>query len=389
MHPNPQTSNRIVALINKVLPGEILAEILTHTVVCSHSDSNVEQCFAGPVGHPFLSKITSIHHHQCISTPDPLLLSQVCSQWRDIILHMPMLWVSIAIISYPGERLLQLLKLWLARSGQLPISIFFLHHRFGEVRSGFHKSFVSLFQLLAYHAARWRAIDLDIYDLHSPNTPACLEQFISPNSLTSLESVTLNIVGPSMLFVNDITGHFFRSNSLHTLKWASGDVYIRNLRVLPPWSQMRFLELLKIWDTKIILTAISASEKLESLHIGECTISEVDNITVTLPNLQILRLTGINNLSCLLDKLTFPGLRALFLKDTINIRAPHSTWDTIESLLLRSGCPLARFSLIDKAIRHNEERLIQHLSSPVFYSLTELTLASLTLVDRLISGLVY
>ncbi|KAF8971258.1 hypothetical protein BDZ97DRAFT_1788578 [Flammula alnicola] len=338
--PHPQTSNDILPLINEVLPDDILAEILTHSVVCSHSHSKLEQigerCTPAPVDRSLISKVTSIYHHHCISTPDPLLLSQVCSRWRDQ---------------------LQLLQLWLARSGQLPISIFFRHHEDA-------KSFRSLFQLLS-------SIDLIIYKDGSADTPARIEEFISPNSLKSLEY-------PS--FVDDFARILFQSSSLHTLKWGSASIYHR---VPPSWLQLRSIELFKFNLTT--LTAISACKQLEKLHIIDCTIYEMGT------NNAFLRLisTGMNTSPLSpMDNITVLILRALFLKHVVHIREPHSTWDAVKEMLLRSACSLEKFSFIDKSIRFSEE----HLSSPVFSrtsenTLVELTLASLMLLDRVISRL--
>ncbi|KAF8971250.1 hypothetical protein BDZ97DRAFT_1788539, partial [Flammula alnicola] len=374
-------SNHILPSINEVLPDDILAEILTHSVVCSHSYSKVEQtgerCTPSPEDR---SKVTSIHHHCCISTPDPLLLSQVCSRWRGLILHTPRLWDSIAIISYPGAHQLQLLQLWLARSGQLPISIFFLHHRCAEVRSGFLQSFRSLFQLLSSHAARWRAIDLSIYKYEGADTLARIGEFITPNSLKSLESVSVNITGRDPPFVDDFARILFQSSSLHALKWGSASIYHR---VPPPWFQLRSIEL---FDFSLhTLTAISACKQLEELHIINGRIHEMgtNNACITLPNLQVLRLTSTWMTTSPSFPITVPSLRALFLMHVVDLLEPHSTWDAVKEMLLRSACSLEKFSFIDKSIRFSEE----HLSSQVFSSLTELTLASLMLLDRVISRL--
>ncbi|KAJ7513061.1 hypothetical protein B0H11DRAFT_2268038 [Mycena galericulata] len=48
----------------------------------------------------------------------PLLLAQVCQQWRQIALDMPRLWRSLAFIDSSS---VEILKIWLSRAGSLPL----------------------------------------------------------------------------------------------------------------------------------------------------------------------------------------------------------------------------------------------------------------------------
>ncbi|KAJ7735589.1 hypothetical protein B0H14DRAFT_2205974, partial [Mycena olivaceomarginata] len=49
----------------------------------------------------------------------PLLLAQICRQWRDLSPGMPTLWTSIWFVAPSRE----LLELWLSRAGNLPLTI--------------------------------------------------------------------------------------------------------------------------------------------------------------------------------------------------------------------------------------------------------------------------
>ncbi|KAJ6533040.1 hypothetical protein B0H19DRAFT_877038, partial [Mycena capillaripes] len=50
----------------------------------------------------------------------PLLLAQICRQWRQIALHTPALWRCLLL---EDGRPVELLHLWLSRCGNLPISL--------------------------------------------------------------------------------------------------------------------------------------------------------------------------------------------------------------------------------------------------------------------------
>ncbi|KAJ7186469.1 hypothetical protein C8R46DRAFT_880640, partial [Mycena filopes] len=60
--------------------------------------------------------------------PTPLLLCRICRHWRQIALSTPRLWRAISLMLIPSTearaaRVLNLLQLWLARSGRYPLSI--------------------------------------------------------------------------------------------------------------------------------------------------------------------------------------------------------------------------------------------------------------------------
>ncbi|KAJ7755541.1 hypothetical protein B0H16DRAFT_716960 [Mycena metata] len=75
----------------------------------------------------FVTSLASTHNAIIASREAPLLLCQVCSDWRKIAFTTPRLWSSLHVV-VPTEPQLQdtifsLAQQWLARSGILPLSL--------------------------------------------------------------------------------------------------------------------------------------------------------------------------------------------------------------------------------------------------------------------------
>ncbi|KAJ7680021.1 hypothetical protein B0H17DRAFT_1077139 [Mycena rosella] len=65
-----------------------------------------------PSGHRYPSPLNA-----------PLLLTQICRQWREFCLDTPNLWSSIAMADGCGAGCVQLLKQWLSRARNRPLTI--------------------------------------------------------------------------------------------------------------------------------------------------------------------------------------------------------------------------------------------------------------------------
>ncbi|KAJ7765516.1 hypothetical protein DFH07DRAFT_810901 [Mycena maculata] len=78
----------------------------------------------------------------------PLLLAQICRQWREICLDTPILWASIQ----PAIGSVELLKMWLARSKNCPLT--FSLKTWDSVRA------TALMDGMMSHCARWKDVCL-------------------------------------------------------------------------------------------------------------------------------------------------------------------------------------------------------------------------------------
>jgi len=97
--------------------------------------------------------------------PFPLLVSHVHRHWREVALQSPGLWTNIYIGDH--SKSMALLDLYLKRSRTQPLDVEMTHTR----ASGFCENetsdiYISLFNMLARHAVRWRSFNFHV-DLYS------------------------------------------------------------------------------------------------------------------------------------------------------------------------------------------------------------------------------
>ncbi|KAF7375559.1 F-box domain-containing protein [Mycena sanguinolenta] len=115
-----------VALRNRLSELDALISSLT-------TERQRLQDVAGTIFYPVLSlpvEITAEIFQRCIpgqsnlgksSTEAPWVLAQICRQWRQIALDTPHLWQSL--LFRDGEASIELLRLWLYRSGNLALNL--------------------------------------------------------------------------------------------------------------------------------------------------------------------------------------------------------------------------------------------------------------------------
>ncbi|KAF8956696.1 hypothetical protein BDZ97DRAFT_2079667 [Flammula alnicola] len=107
-------------------------------------------------------RLLSDHPYDKADWSPSLLLASVCKIWREIALATPRLWASANIFLYNSDlrgSQAELVKQWLDRSGQLPLSInlttgFPGYHRVQE------KSFLPLFYIVRQYSHRWHSLTL-------------------------------------------------------------------------------------------------------------------------------------------------------------------------------------------------------------------------------------
>ncbi|KAF8151609.1 hypothetical protein B0H34DRAFT_728311 [Crassisporium funariophilum] len=134
--PTPSTSPILSTTVQ--LPPEIMAQIFA--TIC-HADWYIFP----PEKNPH-KKMT------------PLVLGQVCGEWRAIIWSTPFIWshvyLNLSATRYSVQ--VELLADWLARSGVCPLTIKLLFEEEGDWTDRLP---MELIQLLACNAHRWRAIN--------------------------------------------------------------------------------------------------------------------------------------------------------------------------------------------------------------------------------------
>ncbi|TFK38420.1 hypothetical protein BDQ12DRAFT_683636 [Crucibulum laeve] len=183
----------------------------------------------------------------------PLLLCQICSTWRNIVLRMPDLWNALSIRAKNGhgissDKLKELAKLWLQRGRSQPLTLDFHMPEF-NIRAFDGYDARSNFVQEVLIAPLERVIDLNIHSRskfelyplfqHPANGVPQLETLvlIISHGCSSIEPVAVFAKAPKLRRVSIYTG--FISNSLS--------------QFMLPWKQLTHLYLggqylsLKIW----------------------------------------------------------------------------------------------------------------------------------------------
>jgi hypothetical protein len=142
-----------ISILN--FPLEIQGEIFTH----AHRDNSNDEALLLPV---------------------EVILSHVCSEWRNIAIHMPILWTAFKFDSRRrASAPIDKLEEYLLRSKTQLLELFFNYEEFDE---DYGKLFAQLVEIAVVHAERWRRFTLftDV-TLATFECIRCLEQINTPN----------------------------------------------------------------------------------------------------------------------------------------------------------------------------------------------------------------
>lgn len=125
----------------------------------------------------------------------PLLLSQVCSRWRQIAHSTPRLWTKV-LFKYdnegPNERNCDNLKSWLSRTGALPLSV---SCRASTLQATLGSKDVQLFRILQPTFPRWRDLKMTMKCVH-PDIQELIRYLNdsgAPNPLLQVSSLEINL----------------------------------------------------------------------------------------------------------------------------------------------------------------------------------------------------
>ncbi|KAF8155535.1 hypothetical protein B0H34DRAFT_713691 [Crassisporium funariophilum] len=108
----------------------------------------------------------------------PLRLGAVCSSWRRIAWATPVLWTSMTLHLFNAFKVpiqLKLLEEWLARSGNLPLSIRLSSSK--EIQWGGTKLDEDIIKVVNLYSSRWHYLDLRLPSFCYASLPAPEESF--------------------------------------------------------------------------------------------------------------------------------------------------------------------------------------------------------------------
>ncbi|KAF7973011.1 hypothetical protein HWV62_16394 [Athelia sp. TMB] len=288
----------LLAPIRRV-PPEILAEVFVHFLPAAWRDDSAD------------------------ARRSRMLPSHVCKRWRELSLSLSHFWADISVMvdSKNIDKKLECAKLWLARSGSCPLSVFL-----SCLDPDCGAQWQSLLDIVLPHSTRW--VHASLFSV-IPGTLATLK-----DNLPMLESVVVAFPAwPSNApFESAPNLHFVQANA----RDLSNDAGF-------PWVQLTEVEV----SNSSVQQSLSILKKLPnavSYKVTVCYPTNTDSATehhevppVRLDHLKYLEVFGEANISGFHESLELPSLTSY----TYDEAAESTTWwsmSSLSSLFARSSC---------------------------------------------------
>ena len=275
----------------------------------------------------------------------PLKLGSVCRKWRQLAWATPELWTTVYIGIEPSmmhstvKSLPGLLHEWLARSGVLPLTIYFFHHSSSEdeLSNDIHPSHGTdaflvtaglAIDILNLHSGRWR-------NLHLNASAYILKRFSSstdPKQLVSLELGAPNVLPLS-------TREFMMESELNLthlklINFPSTSINIR-------WDNITHATLSELTIDEG-LNFLRQASSLEYYCVSMCALRDLGLTNpIVHPRLRSLHLSTKGDLNYVLKEINLPSLEEW----TQNTNDTHTTLGAMQPFLWRSGYRLKVLNL--------------------------------------------
>ncbi|KAL1760316.1 hypothetical protein FB107DRAFT_203491 [Schizophyllum commune] len=303
----------------------------------------------------------------------PLILSRICSHWREIAIDLPALWQQFMLRPCEGRRhRYRMAHVFIERSKGRG-----LHIRYSE--DGPFEHCPCALNVILENLDSIRTLELrDV----GPETTARLSS-AARNVCTSIQHFSFRV--REALLRPDTTQvitSLYCTSALRHLEWAS-----QTLPCNVPWSQMISIDLEKcIVAPNLFLSILLTAPHLRNLSVRMDRLPPINHRRIMHHSLQHLYLEGVGAQDDILRILHLPNLTELTLHP---LRSPpvgtdYSDWpatapDILHSFIERLAEGLEKLRIIDTGILHESEFL--HLVAlPQMANLRHLHILSLTVI---------
>ncbi|KAJ7747779.1 hypothetical protein B0H16DRAFT_1375260 [Mycena metata] len=311
---------------------------LTDLIAKLTTEQRQLRAISDSIVYPVLSippEITALIFFHCISPSNPfpqpsplkapLLLAQICREWRDIALSTPRLWQSLGLVD---TRSVDVFETWLARSGNLPLN--FSLNCVDPERASF------LVDVCIPHAQRWQNVELAL-------PVGLLTRLEGPLPIPLLRRISLSLRGPFKREVaNGSPDDPISLRNAPSLREADVSTY-PDLRFNLPWVQLTTLTLSKVDvdECFVILGLCPDLIALDITTIGPPPPPNHSNGPLTLPFLGSF--TFATDFCAAADRLRLPKLTHVHIRETVGADVTHAT--SLQKLITLSACPIQRLAL--------------------------------------------
>ncbi|KAJ7513071.1 hypothetical protein B0H11DRAFT_17236 [Mycena galericulata] len=249
----------------------------------------------------------------------PLLLAQVCQQWRQLALDTPWLWRSLA---FKDSSSVEILKIWLSRAGSLPLH--YSLHCSDPSRAD------AILDTSILYAHQWQDVSLAIPLMSFPKLD------LGDRSLHCLRKISLAISHPTrdQSFSHLIQIHnapLLREAHISTLPKIKFDLTRSQLTSVTLQRSMELMECISLIQgcPGLLYLAVSTTGSIVTPTIPYLTLEYLESFTSNLGDVAILRY------------LTLPRLHHLTV-----VGAPTPQHATVfAAFIRRSACPIRSLSL--------------------------------------------
>ncbi|KAJ6449758.1 hypothetical protein C8R45DRAFT_123210 [Mycena sanguinolenta] len=310
---------------------------LSDLIATFNAERQKLQAVSDSIVYPVLSlppEITSLIFLHCLpqassfSQPSPLstplLLAQICRQWRDIAIASPALWQSIGLVD---TRSVGVFETWLARSGNHPLNL--------SLNCVDHERAASLIDICIPHTHRWQ-------DIHLALPVGLLTRLKLQLPMPLLRKISLSLRGPfSREQLEGAPDDPIVLPNAPILREADISTY-PDLRFELPWAQLTGLTLAKsdIAECFAILKMCPDLVTLDVSTIGPPP-ARTDSEPLTLASLQSF--TFATDFSAVIERLRLPRLTTLHIRETVAADAAHTTH--LQAVISQSASPIQRLIL--------------------------------------------
>ena len=270
------------------------------------------------------------HHDQFLDSP--LSLGVICSYWRDIAWSTPSLWSSLVVrvtSKHDPQIITGIAQEWLARSGQLPLSI-----RISAFNNNL-KTVSALANIINRYSTRWSDLDLRI-------PPGCYRRFHAiDNHAPTLKSIRFSSFDDATSLNFRLTCPRLERAGLEKLPMNGSNIQ---------WDNLTHLNLHSMSSIDIFLILRKTPRLVTCIVLG-CTTRYIQQ------NTGALLLTSLRSLHLpmgfaedILNNIIAPHLEELNLPNYHN-----PSMEVITSFLRRSACPLRFFYLAFRSLPPRSE----------------------------------